>query len=533
VAEGAGEVSLPSRILRTVAGVLTALMALAIIVAPRMSFLGYSQWGVAAIIAALALLWGLGSRPLASVLRGVIPADWTGAVVGVLLVLLNAVVAAEVAYFGAYRAGWDAGVIRGTAGLPPQIWEPYYLDYFARYPNNHAMLGLADAAVWSTTIGLGYVEFFAILAGLIMALTATAVYRVVALCRGPQWGVPALLVLLVLVSVSPWMSVAYTDLVGVWVPVTAVWLIVVAVRRRGVAGLVALLGAGLVLGVGYLIKATSIVGLVAALVVLGFALVTRRGLRLRLVAAIVALGVGFVAGLSGTTALLKATVPLPELKEGVVAAPLTYVAGGLTTSYYTGSDEVSSYGGYSAEVDDHTWDIPTEEQSEVSRRIIDRELADRGFWGTVRFEVDKLLFNNGDGMFWAYGEGGDLERIRTHRYFDDPTADALARFNTPDGDLWPARVDFTQAIWLAVMLATGVGLVLLRRKLSPEAAVGIDLMVWNLLGIIAFMLLFQGRSRYLFGHVPVIIALAMSVLPLGLRWVRPRSAKRALPADAP
>ncbi len=531
MAEGAGEVSLPSRILRTVAGVLTALMALAIIVAPRMSFLGYSQWGVAAIIAALALLWGLGSRPLASVLRGVIPADWTGAVVGVLLVLLNAVVAAEVAYFGAYRAGWDAGVIRGTAGLPPQIWEPYYLDYFARYPNNHAMLGLADAAVWSTTIGLGYVEFFAILAGLIMALTATAVYRVVALCRGPQWGVPALLVLLVLVSVSPWMSVAYTDLVGVWVPVTAVWMFVVAVRRRGAVGLALMAGAGLVLGVGYLVKATSIVGLVAAVLVLGFGLVTQRGLRLRLVAAIAALCVGAGAGMYGTTALLRTVVPLPPLHPDHAASPLTYVAGGLTTTYHPGTDDVFSYGGYSLEIDQKTWGIPTEEQSRISRQIIDRELADRGFWGTVRFEVDKLLFNNGDGMFWVYGESEkDREPVR---YQTGPAAETLARFNAPQGDLWYTRVDLTQALWLSVLLATGVGLVALRRRLSPEAAAGIDLMVWNLIGITVFMLLFQGRSRYLFGHVPVIIALAMSVLPLGLRWVRPRSAKRALPADAP
>ncbi len=517
--------SLPSRVFRIAVGGYLVLLVAAILVVPRMSLSGYSQGIVAAMVGVLVILWVLGSGTAAQLFRRAPAADGaTITVVAVMLVLLNASVAAAVGYFGAYEAGWDARIIRSSAELPSK-WGPFEFGYFARYPNNYAMLGLADVAVWSTRIGLGYVSFFAILAGLLMVLTAVAVYRVVAICRGPRWGVVALVLLLVLVSVSPWMSVAYTDLVGVWVPVTAVWMFVVAVRRRGAVGLALMAGAGLVLGVGYLVKATSIVGLVAAVLVLGFGLVTQRGLRLRLVAAIAALCVGAGAGMYGTTALLRTVVPLPPLHPDHAASPLTYVAGGLTTTYHPGTDDVFSYGGYSLEIDQKTWGIPTEEQSRISRQIIDRELADRGFWGTVRFEVDKLLFNNGDGMFWAYGEsaGRDSEQARLYPYLTSPPAQALARFNAPHGDLWPARVNATQALWLSVLLATGVGLVALRRRLSPEAAAGIDLMVWNLIGITVFMLLFQGRSRYLFGHVPVIIALATSVLPLGIRWRKGRA----------
>ncbi len=513
--------SLPSRVFRIAVGGYLVLLVAAILVVPRMSLSGYSQGIVAAMVGVLVILWVLGSGTAAQLFRRAPAADGaTITVVAVMLVLLNASVAAAVGYFGAYEAGWDARIIRSSAELPSK-WGPFEFGYFARYPNNYAMLGLADVAVWSTRIGLGYVSFFAILAGLLMVLTAVAVYRVVAICRGPRWGVVALVLLLVLVSVSPWMSVAYTDLVGVWVPVTAVWMFVVAVRRRGAVGLALMAGAGLVLGVGYLVKATSIVGLVAAVLVLGFGLVTQRGLRLRLVAAIAALCVGAGAGMYGTTALLRTVVPLPPLHPDHAASPLTYVAGGLTTTYHPGTDDVFSYGGYSLEIDQKTWGIPTEEQSRISRQIIDRELADRGFWGTVRFEVDKLLFNNGDGMFWVYGESEkDREPVR---YQTGPAAETLARFNAPQGDLWYTRVDLTQALWLSVLLATGVGLVALRRRLSPEAAAGIDLMVWNLIGITVFMLLFQGRSRYLFGHVPVIIALATSVLPLGIRWRKGRA----------
>ncbi|MFG1629048.1 hypothetical protein, partial [Kribbella sp. NPDC049227] len=35
----------------------------------------------------------------------------------------------------------------------------------------------------------------------------------------------------------------------------------------------------------------------------------------------------------------------------------------------------------------------------------------------------------------------------------------------------------------------------------------------SIVGIAAFLLLFLGRSRYLLGHVPVLIALALTALP--------------------
>lgn len=67
-----------------------------------------------------------------------------------------------------------------------------------------------------------------------------------------------------------------------------------------------------------------------------------------------------------------------------------------------------------------------------------------------------------------------------------------------------------------MLLALGVGL--LRSRFQPE----ILLMAMTIAGIATFTLLFQGRSRYLLGHVPVVVALAACVIPLPPAWRLPR-----------
>ena len=70
-----------------------------------------------------------------------------------------------------------------------------------------------------------------LLNGLGLAVTLQATYWLVAMLRGPARGVAAQLLVLALVGLSPWMSVAYTDLVSMPL-VTLATALVVAVPRR-------------------------------------------------------------------------------------------------------------------------------------------------------------------------------------------------------------------------------------------------------------------------------------------------------------
>jgi hypothetical protein len=73
------------------------------------------------------------------------------------------------------------------------------------------------------------------------------------------------------------------------------------------------------------------------------------------------------------------------------------------------------------------------------------------------------------------------------------------------GSAYPWRADVTQALWLAILLLAGLGL--LRAPDRRETL----LVALSVLGIAAFTLVLQGRSRYLFAFVPLVVALAAMV----------------------
>jgi hypothetical protein len=60
-------------------------------------------------------------------------------------------------------------------------------------------------------------------------------------------------------------------------------------------------------------------------------------------------------------------------------------------------------------------------------------------------------------------------------------------------------------VWLAVLLVAGLGL--LRTPYRRETL----LVAASVLGIAAFTLVLQGRSRYLFAFVPLVVVLAAMV----------------------
>jgi hypothetical protein len=74
--------------------------------------------------------------------------------------------------------------------------------------------------------------------------------------------------------------------------------------------------------------------------------------------------------------------------------------------------------------------------------------------------------------------------------------------NSPAGNLFGLHVLLVQVTWTALLLALGIGL--LHARVRPELL----LMAFTVVGIAVFTLPFQGRSRYLLVHVPIVVALA-------------------------
>lgn len=421
-------------------------------------------------------------------------------------------IAAVVAYATSYVPTWDSGLIELIALNSPRFPYSYYHDYMSRYPNNAVLLGLVRGAVKiSHETGVSFDVIFLIINVVCFAAALLGLYLVVRRLRGSAAGVAAMVLLTAIVGINPAMAIAYTDIPGLWIPIWAVWCFLRArdVGSSGAAAAFAFGGAA-ILGFGYDLKTTPIVGVPAAAIwFIGVYLVRRRDLR-RVLACLAALAIGTGAAVTLTQTATDRVMPSMHLDPTIATTPWQYAAAGLSIEQNNG---ITHYGGFSRVVNSATFNKPTAEQAAYSKRYIADRLRERGVSGMVGFELNKASFTWGDGMLFAYGEGSDA-RQRPKTSF--PGAGLITAWNSPLGSLWFQRLALTQAVWWFLLLLVA------RQWLVGRVTGAQILMLLTVLGIAAFVQIFQGRGRYLTGHIPILITIAMTYWPVVIRSVRDR-----------
>ncbi len=489
------------RVVSIVLGLLLVAVATTSLIAPRPPFTVYRQpvvVGATAALVTIGLLW----RPPAW-LRRVI--RWSGT--PWLVAVAGGWVAAVVGTSLRFPWSWDVRMSNTIAetvhtGLPLHDRQVAYLSL---YPNVHplvavhrAAFAVSDATGWPSRTVL--VSLVAVAAGLAVLL----VHPLVAPVSGRVRAVGAQLVVVALVATSPWVALPYTDILAMPLLTGAVVLVLRAARRRDGLGLVQLVTSSALAAGAVTLKTTPAV-LVVAVTVTGLLLVVdlRREWRRSLAALAgtalwVALTLGLVAALGAS-----ATSALGRVAGGLLpdASPPTlwWVANGMTETQRPGNPP--RYGGYNGVMVRAVADLDSEAATQWSREWIAGQWNSHGFGELAAFYGNKAVWNWGDGMFWAWGEGRDAMNLTM------PPEEGVAGFvvdvDGRFGRWYPLRCDFTQALWLAVLLVTGLGALRARAPSRDVLVVAL-----SVLGIAVFTLVFQGRSRYLLTFGPLVVALA-------------------------
>ncbi|NHN54607.1 hypothetical protein G9U51_02280 [Calidifontibacter sp. DB0510] len=496
---------------RFTGGCLLAVVLL-VLVHPRPSIYPPDRWVVTPVVllvvAAVAALWWSGR------LRSPSWSERAWRRVGLGAGVASTLIAGLVAWGSAYRTTWDAELVHLASYSKFSMSQ--HAAYFSRFPNNRVLLAVARLAnTLDREVGGGYALWWAIVNTLIVAGTVALVWWCARRIAGARAGALSLVPFTLLVSLSPWLSVPYTDLLALWSPVAALAASLMAIERRGARAALWWAMTGASLGVGYAIKVTPLVGLVAVVL----AILVRRGAWLTRAAAIGVCAVACLVSAWGVNQAAISMSGLSGLTPGISASPWTYVASGIRTSPGIGGGVY--YGLFSDDIEHRTTGLPTGQQAQIARQMVRDTIERRGARGMASFAVNKTIFNWGDGTFWAYGEGHDRFEPPMR---SDPVSRAVQGFAAPSGSAWQLHVDVAQIGWLLLLVLAGVGL--LRSRYRFDLLV----MATSLLGIAAFTDLFQGRSRYLLGHVPMICVLAAVVLPIALA---PRSASEEPVDDAP
>jgi len=497
-------------VMRVVGVVLVATVAL-VLVRPRYATIDLSPvWVVVGLLASFALAlalratrgrrgWSLGAG-----------SRWASWSVGIVVAVVGGVVARVTATAVSYRYGWDASVTslisqRLSRGHPPTA---YQLGYLSRYPFNLGIVAVDNVCrIVARHLGTQMYPVFIALNAALVGLSVLLVYVGVRLLRGHRAAVAAQLVVVLLLALSPWVAVPYTDVLLTPFATGGVVLVVAGLRaRRPALRWAAVLAGSAVLAVGYALKHTTAAAAIAVLLVL--LLRAFDGRRLRRVVTPVALAAAAALVFGASAAAVDrasesaAHISAAQLDPSRYPPSAWWIAMGLTTSQSGGR---VSYGGFSSTMVRDSRNLRGAALQAYADQALHDRLAALGAGGLAAFLVDKQAYNWGDGMFYAWGEGLDTDPGLLLRH--DGFARSVQRWDHPGGSLYVTRASLTTGLWLALLLWAGVGLLgaPYRRETLLVAVV--------VLGIMGFTLLVQGRSRYLLGYLPITVIVAAVVDP--------------------
>lgn len=499
------------RALLRLAGASLVAVAVVALVAPRPVNVGHRWQVVVPVCAALVLL--------TLFLR--VPHWLKGRGVPVVVAVGGGVVSTVLGLMTRYHYGWDARVVMDLArslhaGRPLGAAD---YDYLSLYPNNLPLLAI-------DRVGVAVAQGFSLapdavlipLNGICVGATLYAVHVLVARVagRGPALG--AQLATLVLVGTSPWLAVPYTDFYAMPFVVGGVASAVAALTPGPRTGRVVLwVLAVAALSVGYAIKTTPVV-IVIAVVLTAVIGIFDHDLapvrRARVIAACAASMVVFVALGSALSAAATSVSGVDPTRIDPDATPPVVWWVALGADEQRSPTGVVNYGAYSRDMVDALAGRTPEQMRAYAVGFLGDRWAERGLGGTLAFYGSKVAWNWGDGMFWAWGEGPDS--LPGTLAPATGVTGIVHEVNGFHGSGYATRADLTQALWLTLLLVAGIGL--LRAPYRRETL----LLALSVLGIAAFTLVLQGRSRYLFAFVPLVVALAATV-----HGSLPRAGRRA------
>lgn len=416
------------------------------------------------------------------------------------------------AYCIYFYPGWDPSIVIGYADYIARGTDTIGSNvYFSVYPNNIPITFLL-AVIQKLARSVGFADqvyplcvavslLMVNLAGVFTALSARIMSGSGVLGLG-AYGFFGLVA-----GLSPWITIPYTDTYSIVFPALSFYLYLKAQERKQ-SGWLMWLGIGLSGCMGFLIKPNAGIVLIAI--------------------AIMEL-VKFIAGPKEARAAVARRYLMLATAIVIMAGVRQYAIS------YTGSEPDENYkitlthyimmglneetgGAYSSLDYSYTMSFETvEERIAGNVQEIGNRLRNYGPIGYLQFLGKKLLTNYNDGTFSWWMEGKFLLEDFAHEVHG--LKQGLRELLWRTGESYKLYATFAQAIWLLVLILP-VGILLggprhnhAKDNNSQDNHLGNNcpqesVMYLSLLGIFAFVMLFESRGRYLYSMLPMFILCA-------------------------
>ena len=402
------------------------------------------------------------------------------------------------AYSYYFLTGWDAMVIREMSlafARGDRVLMESWKEYFSIYPNNAMIVVLLGAVTkLADLMHLPRIDYFAQIAFQCFLNTLTGFmffFLIRKVLRDDRAAAAGFMIYVLLIGLSPWVSIPYSDSIALIFPVS-VLLLYFLEQTAPLLNLVRWFGIFFLSFLGYYIKPQTMIVLIAIILVGILRRIRARALLKpdlkHILGAACACALGALLALSLAFAARKAL--FPDLNPERALGPSHFLMMGL--------NQKRNGSWLKKDVQFSMSRVSKKGRIEDELRVAKERLTEMGAAGLLAHAVRKTLTNYSDGSF-TWGKEGEF----FYETFDDATIlsrPLKAVFCEPKAAPYKVWVNLLQALWMAVLFFSLVSVFTGMRQYAVFRL--------SVVGIMLFELLFEARARYFFHFAPVIILLA-------------------------
>lgn len=419
-----------------------------------------------------------------------------------LLIIQNTMI-----YFYYFRTGWDSYLIVEAAYLLSdnvklQDWTN---DYFSYYPNNIFITILFSKIIlFCKIIGLSDYSYFIILVfqSILNVLAGFLVFNVIKkITQNINLSVFGYVFYVLLVGLSPWVSIPYSDSTALIIPVLMLYLYT-NVDTGGFKNVK--IACFSFLGVlGYMIKPQTAILFISVFLIsmvfirLRYIKKTVKYLSIFLISILISyFSIGIFMSSNNITVNKELEISYPHfVKMGL---------NNITDGGYLSDDAGKSMSFRS-----------TKERKEENIVVIKERLKEYGIVGLLKHQIKKTLVTYNDGTF-AWSQEGNFywrvneEKSKIERFFRN------IYYET--GSNHSIFKHIVQGAWLTILVMQSLNTFIKRKDMDNNVRV----ILLSLIGLFIFESIFEARARYLYTYVPIFIISGMIGLNGFMDWMKKR-----------
>lgn len=394
-----------------------------------------------------------------------------------------------------FYTDWDSSTLTMFADtLAHKEDISWMTGYFSRYPNNIFLayiFSIIEKCVHN--IGLHSMEYFSIIfvQCIIANITGILMFQIIKkLTNKIVFAYLGYILYILLVGLSPWVSIPYSDSMGLFFPTMIYYLYIHEIKDKHTI-MTWLLITSLAI-IGYKIKPQIFILFIAIIFSKLFSTIKTKKICKKSI-------LGILSGAIIAELLINVTLSqVPLIIDHSQAFGIKH--------YFMMGMNPDSMGVYSEDDVQFSASFSSVEERNTAdmAKAVER-VKQMGTYGVLKQYIRKTLTNYYDGTFCWAGEGEFFVKVLDEKNL--PGCKLLrglyyTKNHSDVGKYYPVWSNFEQMLWLSIIILNFIS-VFVRKDIST------NVLMLGIIGLSLFELLFEARARYLYIYVPLYIILAI------------------------